>query len=144
MSSADGSSTRGGSTSVRGRVRSPHISGGRQAAGSQHADRLGSCVTQPRLGQTEGRIAVSLNVPLPRGHNNQSVSQSVSQSINQSINQSNNQSIICLELNKRVKTYMYNKNSSRTARTSTGSCPSKTFTYNIKRPFTHTLRDALC
>jgi len=25
---ADGSSTRGGSTSVRGRVRSPHISGG--------------------------------------------------------------------------------------------------------------------
>ena len=27
---ASGSSTRGGSTSVRGRVRSPHISGGRQ------------------------------------------------------------------------------------------------------------------
>jgi len=27
---ADGSSTRGGSTSVRGRVRSPHISGGRR------------------------------------------------------------------------------------------------------------------
>ena len=34
---ADGSSTRGGSTSVCGRVRSPHISGGRPAAGSQRA-----------------------------------------------------------------------------------------------------------
>ena len=32
---ADGSSTRGGSTSVRGRVRSQHVSGGRPAAGSQ-------------------------------------------------------------------------------------------------------------
>ena len=30
MPPADGSSTRGGSTSVRGRVRSPHISGGRR------------------------------------------------------------------------------------------------------------------
>ena len=30
MPAADGSSTRGGSTSVRGRVRSPHISGGRR------------------------------------------------------------------------------------------------------------------
>jgi len=38
---ADGSSTRGGSTSVRGRVRSPHISGGRPAAGSQRAYSLG-------------------------------------------------------------------------------------------------------
>ena len=38
---ADGSSTRGGSTSVRGRVRSPHISGGRAAAGSQRAYNLG-------------------------------------------------------------------------------------------------------
>jgi len=44
---ADGSSTRGGSKSVRGRVRSPHISGGRPAAGSQRADSLGSCATQP-------------------------------------------------------------------------------------------------
>jgi len=36
---ADGSSTCDGSTSsVRGRVRSPHISGGRPAAGSQRAD----------------------------------------------------------------------------------------------------------
>jgi len=60
MPAADGSSTRGGSTSVRGRVRSPHIFGGRPAAGSQHADSLGSCAT-PRLGQTDGRIAVSLN-----------------------------------------------------------------------------------
>jgi len=34
---ADGSSTRGGSTSVRGRFRSPHVSGGRPAAGSQLA-----------------------------------------------------------------------------------------------------------
>jgi len=41
MSPADGSSTRGGSTSIRGRVRSPHISGGRPAAGSQRAYSLG-------------------------------------------------------------------------------------------------------
>jgi len=38
---ADDSSTRGGSTSVRGRVRSPHISGGRRA------DSLGSCAMLP-------------------------------------------------------------------------------------------------
>ena len=44
---ADGSSTRGGSTFVRGRVLSPHISGGRPAAGSQRADSLSSCATQP-------------------------------------------------------------------------------------------------
>jgi len=74
MPPADGSSTRGGSTSVRGRVRSPHISGGRPAAGNQRADSLGSCATQPAcykptLGQTDGRIAVSLNAPLRRGHN---------------------------------------------------------------------------
>jgi len=30
-----------------GRVRGQHISGGRQAAGSQRADSLGSCATQP-------------------------------------------------------------------------------------------------
>ena len=35
---ADGSSTRGGFTSVHGRARSPYISGGRPAAGSQRAD----------------------------------------------------------------------------------------------------------
>ena len=50
---ADGSSTRGGSTSVRGRVRSPHM-----------AARLGLGQTD---GQTNGRIAVSLNDPLRRG-----------------------------------------------------------------------------
>ena len=53
---ADGSSTRGGSKSVRGRVRSPHISGGRPAAGSQRAYSLG-------LGQTDGRNEVSSNPP---------------------------------------------------------------------------------
>ena len=37
MPPADGTSTRGGSTSVRGRIRSPHISDGRPAAGSQRA-----------------------------------------------------------------------------------------------------------
>jgi len=62
--------TRGRSTSVRGRVRSPHISSGRPAAGSQRADSLGSCAT-PRLGQTDrrtdGRIAVSLNAPYSGG-----------------------------------------------------------------------------
>ena len=41
-STSCGSLTRGGSTSVRGRVRSPHISGGQLAAGSQRADSLGS------------------------------------------------------------------------------------------------------
>ena len=41
MRPTDGSSTGGGSTSVRGRVRSPHISGGRPAAGSQRAYSLG-------------------------------------------------------------------------------------------------------
>ena len=62
----DGSSTRGGSTSVRGRVRSPHISGGRPAAGSQRAYSLG----WDR--QTDGRIAVLRNAPPPlrRRHNN--------------------------------------------------------------------------
>ena len=38
---ADGTSTRGGSTSVRRRIRSPHISDGRPAAGSQRAYCLG-------------------------------------------------------------------------------------------------------
>ena len=44
---ADGSSTRGGFTSVPGPFRSPHISSGRLAAGSQRADSLGSCAMQP-------------------------------------------------------------------------------------------------
>jgi len=38
---AGGSSTRGGSASIRGRVLSPHISGGRPAAGSQRTYSLG-------------------------------------------------------------------------------------------------------
>jgi len=65
MPPADGSSTRGGSTSVRGRVRCPHICGGRPAAGSQRAYSLGW------KGQTDGRIAVSLMRPplRRRGHN---------------------------------------------------------------------------
>jgi len=56
---AHGSSTCGGSTSARGRVRSPHISGGRPAAGSQRAYSIG----WDR--QTDGQIAVSLNAPPP-------------------------------------------------------------------------------
>ena len=47
MLPADGSSTRGGSTFVSGRVRGPHIFGGRPAAGSRRADSLGSYATQP-------------------------------------------------------------------------------------------------
>ena len=47
MPPADGSLTRGGSTSVSGRVCSPHISSGRPAAGSQRANSLGSCASQP-------------------------------------------------------------------------------------------------
>jgi len=74
---ADGSSTRGESTSVRGRVRSPHISGGRPAAGSQRADSLGSCATQQAcysLGwdrQTDGQTDGSrYRLMSPRrGHN---------------------------------------------------------------------------
>ena len=48
MPPADGMQfdSRCGSTSVRGRVRSPHISGGQPPAGSQRADSLGSCATQ--------------------------------------------------------------------------------------------------
>ena len=69
MPPVDGSSTRDGSTSVRGRVRSPHISGGRPAAGSQRANSLGWDRHTDR--QIDGRIAVSLNAPLyGGGHNN--------------------------------------------------------------------------
>jgi len=49
---ADISSTRGGSTSVRGRVCSPHMSGGRPAAGSQRAYSLGW--DRQTDGQTDG------------------------------------------------------------------------------------------
>jgi len=67
MPTANGSSTRGGSTSVRGRVCSPHVAK-LQAASVPIA--YGSCAPIG-LGQTDGRIAVSLNAPLRRGHNNQ-------------------------------------------------------------------------
>jgi len=56
------SSTRGGSTPVRGRLRGPHISGGRPAAGSQ-------CAYSLRWDrQTDRRIAVSLNTPYGGRH----------------------------------------------------------------------------
>ena len=84
MPPADGSSTRGGSTSIRGRVRSPHTFGGRPAAGSQRADSIGSCATQPacyslgcdrqRDRQTNGRITVSLIAqPYGGGHENYTI-----------------------------------------------------------------------
>jgi len=56
---ADGSSTRGGSTSVRGRVRSPHMA--KLQAASVPITQV-SCA--PRAGadkRTDGRIAVSRN-----------------------------------------------------------------------------------
>jgi len=61
MPPADGMQfdSRCGSTSVRGRVRSPHISGGQPPAGSQRAEsrqlRHAASVLQPKLGQTDGR-----------------------------------------------------------------------------------------
>jgi len=62
------SADRGGSTSVRGRIRSPHSSGGLQ--GSCGAAGLGA-VRLCQVGQTDGRIAASLNAPPPRRrHNN--------------------------------------------------------------------------
>jgi len=67
MPTADGSSTRGGSTSVRGRVRSPHISGDRPAAGSQRAYSLGWDK------QTDGsryRLMPPLPPPIRRRHKN--------------------------------------------------------------------------
>ena len=48
---ADGSSTRGGSTSVRGRVRSLHTA------------KLQAASVPTALGERDGRIAVSLNAP---------------------------------------------------------------------------------
>ena len=68
---ADSSLTRGGSTSVRGRVRSPHTAK-LQAASVLIA--YCSCAMGQTDGQTDRRIAVSLSVPPPRtageGHNN--------------------------------------------------------------------------
>ena len=75
---ADGSSTRGGSTSVRGRVRSPHIFGSRRRWLSC---RQPACLGQLRHGtyrQTDRRIAVLLDAPsrpyVGGGHNKHSVS----------------------------------------------------------------------
>jgi len=66
---AAGSSTRGGFTSVCELVRSPHISGGRQAAGSQRAYSLGWDRQTDR--QTDERIALFQNPPPYRArHNN--------------------------------------------------------------------------
>ena len=60
------SENRGGSTSVRGRVCSPHISGGRRWLSCRRpACSLGSCAME----QTDGRIALFQNAPLGRGHN---------------------------------------------------------------------------
>jgi len=64
MPPADGTSTRGGSTSVRGRVRSLHVSGGRPAAGSQRAYSLGSDR------QTDGSRYRFIPPPLRRGYDN--------------------------------------------------------------------------
>jgi len=50
----DGGKNRGGSTPVRGRVRSPHISGGRRRLSCRQPARLGSCA----IGQTDGWIAL--------------------------------------------------------------------------------------
>ena len=86
MPPADGSSTRCGYTSVRGRVCSPHISGGRPAAGSQRADSLGSCATQPAccsLGwdrKTDRQMDGSrcrLMPPLQWGHNNRALTPNI-------------------------------------------------------------------
>ena len=61
MPSADGSSTRGGSTSVRGRVRSLHM------ANLQAASVPIACAMGQTDRPTNGRIAVSLNAPPPYG-----------------------------------------------------------------------------
>ena len=52
----DGGKNRGGSTSVRGRIRSPHISGGRRAYS------LGSCA----VGLTAGRTDRSTDHAIPK------------------------------------------------------------------------------
>ena len=64
MPPADGSSTRVASTSVHGRVRSPHVAK-LQAASMPIAYRAAARIG---LGQTDGWIAVSLNAPLRRRH----------------------------------------------------------------------------
>jgi len=66
----DGGKNRGGSTSVRGRVRSPHISGGRWWLSCRQPDSLGSCA----MGQTDGRTWTDgsrySKMPPMAGHNN--------------------------------------------------------------------------
>jgi len=70
MPSADASSTRDGFTSVRGRVRSPHTSGGRRWLSCRQPACLQPRAAAPWDRQTDGRIAVSLNAPPLRwGHN---------------------------------------------------------------------------
>jgi len=70
MPPADISSTRGGSTSFRGRVCSPHMPGGRPAAGSQRAYSLGW--DRQTDGQTDGS-RYRLMPPTAGGHNNLSI-----------------------------------------------------------------------
>jgi len=61
------SKNRGGSTSVRGRVRSPHISGGRRWLRCRQP----ACLQPRQLRHgTDGRIALFQNAPLGWGHNN--------------------------------------------------------------------------
>ena len=69
------SKNRGGSTSVHGWVRSPHISGGQRwpSCRHQHAYSLGSCATQ----QTDG-LRYFKNVPYGGGHNDALKSVSIS------------------------------------------------------------------
>ena len=73
MLPADGSSTCGGSTFVCGRIRSPHISDGRQWLSCRQPaypqPRAAVCLWKLCQG-TDRQIAVSLNAPLWRGHNN--------------------------------------------------------------------------
>ena len=64
MPPTGGSLTHGGSTSVRGRVRSPNVAGSLPIAEVSCALRVG----------TDGRIAVSLNASQRRGYSNQFIS----------------------------------------------------------------------
>ena len=62
MPPADGNLTRGGSTFVRGRVRSPHMA-------TLQATSVPIAWDSCAMGQTDVRTAVSLNTPVRRGHN---------------------------------------------------------------------------
>ena len=63
MSPADGRSTRGGSTSVRGRVRSPHMA--KLYTYRQPAYLYLTAAADAPMAGTDGRIVVSLNAPPP-------------------------------------------------------------------------------